>query len=367
MSDSESETRSTSGFRSAKDIEQGLRDTVANIYRSGNLDELTVKRVRLATEQSLGLEQGFLKAHEEWKRKSDEIIKDEVEIQENPPPKPAAAPKKPQLKKRASPKTQKASTPAKKRKKAPTVPSEEENDSISSEMDSDPEPVSKKKSKAPPVKGSRSKKAAKAITDSEEDNSVHSVDDNDGTSEPGAATKAAKVADAEGASESEMSVLIDEEPKPKPKRKKPAGPTVAQGKGKKLTSEKKRKEAVPEDPDQAEIKRLQGWLVKCGIRKVWGRELMGCSTPKEKIRHLKSMLKDAGMDGRYSIEKANRIREDRELKADLEAAQEGAKIWGANVDEEGESSKAGRSSRRIAKSFKQLDFLGQDDQDSESD
>lgn len=227
-----------------------------------------------------------------------------------------------------------------------------------SSEESGPKPVSNKKSKAPPVKVSRNKKVTKVDTESEDDSPDQSDDDKGVTHEP-------KAADAEGDSESEMSVLIDEEPKPK--KRKSAARTSEQGKGKKTKSEKKRKETVPEDPDQAEIKRLQGWLVKCGIRKVWGRELMGCSTPKEKIRHLKSMLKDAGMDGRYSIEKANRIREDRELKADLEAAQEGAKKWGANIDEEEESSKTGRSSRRIAKSFKQFDFLGQDDQDSESD
>lgn len=78
MSDSESEARSSSGFPDATAIEQRLRDTVANIFKSGNLDELTVKRVRLATEEKLGLEQGFFKSHNEWKLRSDEIIKNEV-------------------------------------------------------------------------------------------------------------------------------------------------------------------------------------------------------------------------------------------------------------------------------------------------
>ncbi|EZF25446.1 hypothetical protein H112_02244 [Trichophyton rubrum D6] len=364
MSDLESETRPSSGLPSAEAIEQGLRATVAKIYKSGNLDELTVKRVRLATEKILGLEQGVLKAHAEWKQKSDEIIKDEVEIQENPPPTSTAAPTKPRSKKRVSPETQKASKPVKKRKKATSVQSKEDSSSMSSE-ERGPKPVSNKKSKAPPVKVSRYKNVTKVDTESEEENSGQSDDGKGVACEPKATSKATKAADAEGDSESEMSVLIDEEPKPK--RRESAARITELGKGKKTKSEKKRKETVPEDPDQAEIKRLQGWLVKCGIRKVWGRELMGCSTPKEKICHLKSMLKDAGMDGRYSIEKANRIREDRELKADLEAAQEGAKKWGANIDEEEKSSKTSRSSRRIAKSFRQFDFLGQDDQDSESD
>ncbi|KAK2810144.1 hypothetical protein FQN49_008554 [Arthroderma sp. PD_2] len=369
MSDSESETQSSTELPGPETLEQGLRDTVANIYKSGKLDELTVKRVRLATEQKLGLEEGFFKNHNEWKPRSDEIIKDEVEVQENPPPKPAAVPKKGQSKKRPSPEAPKAPAPVKRRKKSTPVEPEESNISSATEY-SELEPVSKRKAKPSPAKAPKNKKkATKTDPESEQESSQHSESDEDVGAGPEAAPEARNDSNAGEASESEMSVLIDEEPKPKKKRS--ASQPSAQTKAKRSTSEKKRKEPVPEDPDKAEIKRLQGWLVKCGIRKVWGRELMGCSTPKEKIRHLKSMLKDAGMDGRYSVEKANRIREEREIKADLEAVQEGAKMWGATAadDEEegGGSSKAGRSSRRLAKSFKQFDFLGQEDQDSESD
>lgn len=59
-------------------LEKGLRDTVASIFRSGKLEELTVKRVRLATETTLGLEEGFFKGHEEWKSRSESVIKEEA-------------------------------------------------------------------------------------------------------------------------------------------------------------------------------------------------------------------------------------------------------------------------------------------------
>lgn len=59
-------------------LEKALRNSVANIFRTGKLEELTVKRVRRATETALGLEEGFFKAHEEWKTRSDQIIKDEA-------------------------------------------------------------------------------------------------------------------------------------------------------------------------------------------------------------------------------------------------------------------------------------------------
>lgn len=159
-------------------------------------------------------------------------------------------------------------------------------------------------------------------------------------------------------SESEMSVLIDEPAPPKKQRQKPSQPT--QGKKQKAPA-RKRKEESPADPDQAEIKRLQGWLVKCGIRKMWYRELAPYETPKAKIKHLKQMLAEAGMEGRYSTEKATRIREERELQADLEFVQEGAKKWGTVESEDEE-----RPRRRLARGFKNLDFLG-DDGAEESD
>lgn len=59
-------------------LEQVLRDKVAAVFESGDMEELTVKRVRLAVEKTLGLEEGFFKGSPEWKTRSDQIIKDEV-------------------------------------------------------------------------------------------------------------------------------------------------------------------------------------------------------------------------------------------------------------------------------------------------
>ena len=111
------------------------------------------------------------------------------------------------------------------------------------------------------------------------------------------------------------------------------------------------------DPDAEEIKRLQSWLIKCGIRKMWGRELKDCTTAKAKIRHLKEMLADAGMTGRFSAEKAKQIREARELQADLMAVQEGAKRWGNEDEQEEEETKP---RRRLARGLEGLDFSDED-------
>lgn len=162
-------------------------------------------------------------------------------------------------------------------------------------------------------------------------------------------------AGAEG-SESEMSEVLDEAPKARKKRRS-SGPE--RDVSKKSKTSKVAKVEQPTDPDTEEIKRLQGWLVKCGTRKVWGKELQLYDTSKAKVRHLKDMLAEVGMTGRYSAEKAAQIKEERELKADLEAVQAGNKQWG--MTEPGIDDGVKPIRRRLAKGLKELDFLDDDD------
>jgi hypothetical protein len=136
-----------------------------------------------------------------------------------------------------------------------------------------------------------------------------------------------KEVDNGNASESDMSSLIDEEPT---KRKKKTASTET--KGKKSKAKAKGTKDADLDPNELEIKKLKDWLSKCGIRKMWHKELAPYETPKKKISHLKEMLKNAGMDGRPSIAKANEIRERRELADELEEAQKFAQQWGKAKD-----------------------------------
>jgi hypothetical protein len=242
-----------------------------------------------------------------------------------------------------------------KRQKTKTPVSDEEEElseeelSVPPSAESDEVTKPKKRSKAP-LKKSPAKKP-----------SVHKLmkDVSDASDVPDDTSDAAKeTRNTKDDSESEMSVVLDEEPQPKAprKRQKSAAGTA--------TKTKKAPKAKDEDtsPDQAEIKRLQGWLVKCGIRKLWGKELAPYDTPKAKIKHLKKMLEDAGMTGRPSQEKANQIREERELKADLEQIQEGAKQWGAKSDEEDEDAKP---RRRLARGRQSLAFLESDGEETD--
>ena len=59
-------------------LEDALRHTVQQIYRSRNLEELTVKRVRRTAEKQLNLENDYFKNDPVWKEKSKRIIRAEV-------------------------------------------------------------------------------------------------------------------------------------------------------------------------------------------------------------------------------------------------------------------------------------------------
>lgn len=59
-------------------IEQAIRRVIVDRYKSGNLEDLTVKRVRKAVEQGLDLPEDHLKTDLKWKEKSKEIILHEV-------------------------------------------------------------------------------------------------------------------------------------------------------------------------------------------------------------------------------------------------------------------------------------------------
>lgn len=70
MSDSELSKPELQKLPSDATLESTLRD----IVRKGNLDPVTVRSVRTAAEERLGLAQGFFKNHSEWNDKSKDVI-----------------------------------------------------------------------------------------------------------------------------------------------------------------------------------------------------------------------------------------------------------------------------------------------------
>jgi len=161
-----------------------------------------------------------------------------------------------------------------------------------------------------------------------------------------------------GASANEQSDSLIEEPKPARKRQK-----SIQKKTSKRKTKGPAKQDLNVDLDQEEIKRLQGWLVKCGIRKMWSRELAPYGTSKDKIKHLKEMLKSAGMEGRYSLEKARQIREERELQQDIKLVQEGNRLWGKQSEDEERDEEKPR--KKLARGLKATAFLGDEGEETD--
>ncbi|KAF1943297.1 hypothetical protein EJ02DRAFT_453393 [Clathrospora elynae] len=331
-------------------IANKLRDVVIAIHKSGRTDDLTVKRVRTRTEKELGLDDGFFKTDSSWKQKSQETILDAVERYCHDEPTPKKASPKPRLAEKKIKATaesargvkRKAVAPSKKPKKRAKTSSEESE----AELSEPPAEISDADSEPPKKTIRRGKKVVTEDSDEEEAlKPSAATKDQDSDAEPEAAKNMEStpppLPDTKGdVSDSDLSSVIDEEPAKKSRQKK-----APAAKKEKVPAKPKAPKA-DDDPDLAEVKRLQGWLVKCGIRKVWSRdpELAKCSTSKEKIRVLKTMLNDVGMDGKYSVEKAAKIKEQREFAKDLEAIQQGEQAWGKAT----EVTSTGRPSRRAA-------------------
>lgn len=368
-SESESELSTAPSVPSDNALEKALRDAVAKIYKSGTMEELTVKRVRLAAEKELGVEEGFFKTSRDWKSKSDQIIKDEVEVQDKRAQEPESdeegkeeptPPVKASSAKRTKP--IKAAT-SRKRRKASTPEPDDQSESSASLDDASEEEVkkpAKKQSKSLQEKSPKAKRSKEQVSDD-----LDAVaDEREDVTPPEAAEELKN--DGEDDSESEMSVVLDEEPKPIRKRQKSASTEGAAQKPKKKTTTSKAKEADL-DPNQKKMKELQDLLVKCGIRKQWWRELAPYDTPTAKIGHLEDMLQDAGMTrpfkGREAEKRAMKIRERRELQADVVSCQEEVKLYGmGNADEEGGS---GRPGRRLNRGRQYLAFLGDDGEETD--
>jgi len=392
-------------------ISQKLRDVVIAIHKSGNAEDLTLKRVRVRAEKELSLPDGFLKTDSKWKEQSKDIIGDAVVCIDNlvvsigadmsqneyckepsreptpePVPTPEPTPKKvakPTVKKKQATSEstkgvkRKAAAPAKKPKKRRKTDSDD--DDLESELS---DPLSDEPSEAesePPKKLVR--RGKKTVTeDSDEEatpqkptkQSKKAVVEEDSDDEP-AATPVKKPVTSppetkDDVSESELSSLIDESPKKKSRQKKEPASKAKKGAKPAAPKAKAAKPKADDDPDTAEVKRLQGWLVKCGIRKVWSRdpELSKCDTNKEKISVLKGMLKDVGMDGKYSVEKAAKIKEQREFAKDLAAIQEAEAHWGTSGDTAGGRPKRRAAAAAASKPQQKL-VLSDDDEEEDAD
>jgi hypothetical protein len=170
--------------------------------------------------------------------------------------------------------------------------------------------------------------------------------------------KAAASKATDEVSEDEFSDVLDEPPTKKQRKSS----TTAKPKSVPKPKAPKAKPTKDLTPQEAEIKQLQSHLVSCGVKKVWARYLAQYDTPKAKISHLKELLRDVGMDGRYTLEKAQKIKAQRELAAELDAVQEGAKNWGNSSDDGGRPRR--RAAARVPKPVAPLKFDSDDSEET---
>ncbi|KAL5094688.1 hypothetical protein Trisim1_005424 [Trichoderma cf. simile WF8] len=361
---------------SAAQLKEALIEGTREVY-SAEPDGTSVNKVRRRVEEKLGLEDGFFTS-ETWKQKSKTIIKEQVDklLDEDASEPKYESDSKVGIKRQSSeiespkPKRRKKASGAAKKKEESDVDEAPKKESSTkskklvsrrkAEVDESDDQGAKLEGSSPPAR-SRKRSTKEESEDELKDtlsggggNATIKKQETPGDEikppvkdQPDSGAEEAK-ADVKDESkpevneEDEYSDVIDEPPPTKRKR----GEKKEASSKPKASKPAAKKDATPDDPKEAEIKKLQSQLTKCGIRKLWHIELKQYGdNAGAKIRHLKKMLADIGMDGRFSESKAREIKEMRELQADVEAAQEMDRLWG--------TSSGGRASRSKAKTTAQ--------------
>ena len=306
---------------SEKEISRSLRLAVDQTYRVSPANVRPKAVCRLAEEQ-LGLENGFFANETSWKQRSKQILQDRFEELVDGAELEQPSAKEP--KKRRSADIEDEDDIGVGRPKKSAQRSSIENHAKAGEP---PKKKKTKKKALPSINGSASPKSRKK--DASEQPALGEQPADEPRELLGAESSAPKLND-EGLDDSDLSSLIDDVPKPSRKKKKKASSEPKDDPGKSKPPKKSTESST--SPQDAELKELQSQLLQCGIRKIWAMHLKKFETHKEKVGELKRMLKEVGMEGRFSKDKARQIKEERELKADIQAIQDGDEKWGKRED-----------------------------------
>ena len=304
------------------------------------------KAVRTIAEKLLGLEAGYFLETDDWKERSKEILQDRFEqLTSSDPP-------------QSKTKKRKSSEVVDEEKQDVSPPKKSKRKSDSSQG------IIQGKGAAKPKQKKRLEKSLSALVVKEDDSAKESEEEEEEVTSPAQTGTHENVGEkfidaptshkphGESLDDSDLSSLIDEPPIPIRKKNKKVSDEPAEKPVKSRSTSKKAAESGSSSQD-AELKELQSQLGQCGIRKIWAMHLKKFDGHKEKVVELKRMLKEVGMQGRFSKEKARQIKEERELKADIEAIQEGDQKWGKAEEDH---------PRRRAVANRVVDF---DDEESE--
>ncbi|CEP09231.1 hypothetical protein [Parasitella parasitica] len=270
-------------------------DQVKYIIENGDSSSLTATQIRSALESHFGLGKDALK--EKPYKKTINVLIDKIygELQQTQGQNPQEhTPEASDSSREASP----TKTLSKKRK-APSP--EKETEKLApkkAKMETDKEEKKEAKSK----KASRAKKQSKKIiSDSEEEEE----DDEDEKKE-----------------DEEMKYVSDEDDKKEQddeKDDREENDSFSPPPAKKRASKNPTKSNAAATKDDGSVKRLKQFINKCGVRKVWSKELADCKSTSAEISKLKSMLQDLGVHGRPTLEKCEAVKKERELKAELDS------------------------------------------------
>lgn len=122
---------------------------------------------------------------------------------------------------------------------------------------------------------------------------------------------------SEPENDSDMSVVIDEPPKKRRKKQEKDSSKKAP-----IERKKAQKSNTAGSKDDETVSKLKAIVVACGVRKMWKKEFADLDTPSGQIKRLKEILKDLGMTGRLTLEKAKTIKAKRELAQELRDVQD---------------------------------------------
>ncbi|KAG2103119.1 uncharacterized protein F5147DRAFT_284401 [Suillus discolor] len=122
---------------------------------------------------------------------------------------------------------------------------------------------------------------------------------------------------SEPENDTDMSVVVDEPPKKRRKKQE-------KDSNKKASTERKKtqKSNAGSSKDDETVSKLKAIVVACGVRKMWKKEFADLDTPSGQTKRLKEILKELGMTGRLTLEKAKTIKAEREFAQELRDVQD---------------------------------------------
>ncbi|KAK1232375.1 hypothetical protein PQX77_004497 [Marasmius sp. AFHP31] len=313
---------------STSELKKLAEDIYVEARKEGTLSSLTPRLVRQQIEEKMDLEKGLLDEKKYKTAIGDAISEARSKLQkanndgaggtseeekkgeesEEEDHKNSSESKQPRGKKRksveASSKGRSSASTKEKFKSAEFIPASdgEEDEAVANLSRVSSEDDETKASKPPPKKRKKATPASSSPAKSE-------LSTSKGMSSP------TLVEDNDTKSDSDMSEVVDE-----PKQRSKGKSKGKQASAKKGKGEKKSTATLSKD--EATIKRLKGFVIACGVRKVWSKLFEGIEDqPSKQIQMLRDMLTDLGMTGRPSMEQAKAIKAKRDLASELEDVQ----------------------------------------------